>query len=70
MNNPTQTIEVVITPAGEIRVQTRGFAGSSCRQASLPLERALGLLQSDTPTAELYPTQAVPESEPLRQGNA
>ena len=27
-------IEVVVSPQGETRVETKGFVGSSCRQAS------------------------------------
>ena len=61
------TIEVTIRPTGETVVQTKGFTGSTCREASRALERALGIVQSDTPTAELY--QAQPLDQPLRQGN-
>ena len=38
----TQFIEIVISPQGETRSQTKGFTGSSCRQASQFLEQALG----------------------------
>jgi hypothetical protein len=37
----SQTIEVVISPQGETRVETKGFTGGSCRQASQFLEHAL-----------------------------
>ena len=67
MNNPPKTIEIIINPAGEATVQTKGFTGSSCRDASKAIERALGLVQSDQVTAEMYQAQAVDES--LRQGN-
>ncbi len=49
-----KTIQLVIDPAGEIRVETQGFSGASCREASKRLEQALGIVQSDTPTAEMY----------------
>lgn len=51
-NQPT--IEVTISPTGRVSVQTRGYAGSTCRQASAFLEKALGQTVKDRPTAELY----------------
>ncbi len=65
--NTHQTIEVTVSPTGEMTVQTKGFRGSSCRDASKAIERALGIVQTDKPTAEMYQTQAVEES--VRQGN-
>jgi len=47
-------IEITISPTGETTVQTKGFAGSSCRDATRALEKALGLVQSDQFTAEMY----------------
>ena len=63
----SQTIEILVNPKGEVTVQTKGFAGSSCRQASQALEKALGIVQSDTPTAEMYQTQSI--DQPVRQKN-
>jgi Protein of unknown function (DUF2997) len=37
-----KTIEVIITPDGKSRVETNGFTGSDCREASRFLEKALG----------------------------
>lgn len=37
-----KTIEVIIAPDGQSRVETNGFAGSDCREASRFLEKALG----------------------------
>jgi len=62
-----KTIEVIISPTGETSVQTKGFTGSTCREASKALERALGVAQSDTPTGEMYQVQVA--DQPLRQGN-
>lgn len=47
-------IEVLISPAGETKIETRGFAGSACQQATKALEAALGLKQSETLTAEYH----------------
>ena len=49
-----KTIEIVVDQRGEARLQTMGFAGASCRDASRLLEQALGDVASDTPTAEMY----------------
>ena len=47
-------IEVTISPAGEVSVQTRGYAGSACRRATKFLEQALGQITRDRPTAEMF----------------
>lgn len=60
-----KTIEIIVDPAGETTLQTRGYAGSACREASRLLEQALGEVQADTPTPELY--QSLPQPQPLRQ---
>ncbi len=52
-----KTIEIIVDNKGECTAQTKGFTGSSCRDASKFIERALGDVQSDTPTAEMYQTQ-------------
>ena len=62
-------IEIVVDDKGEARLQTKGYTGASCRDASRLLERALGAVASDVPTAEMY--QAVPQAQqPLRQQGA
>ena len=38
----SQTIEITVSPIGQTTVQTKGFAGSSCRDASKFIEQALG----------------------------
>ena len=47
-------IEVTVSPQGETTVQTKGYAGTECRQASQFLEQALGVKLQDRNTAELY----------------
>ena len=37
-----KTIEIIVSPTGQTRVETKGFAGGECRQASEFLEKALG----------------------------
>ena len=55
-----QVIEVVVSPKGETTVQTKGFAGSACLQASKFLEDSLGVSSRDRKTSEFF---AVGESE-------
>lgn len=49
-----RTIEVLISPTGETVVQTRGYAGADCLQASKWLERALGPVTAEQKTAEYH----------------
>jgi hypothetical protein len=51
-------IEIIIATNGQTRVETKGFAGSGCRQASKFVEQALGQRTSEQVTAEFYQTQA------------
>lgn len=50
----TKTIEIIISPAGEVEIKTSGFAGQSCKQATAELEARLGKVTKDTPTSEAY----------------
>jgi hypothetical protein len=49
-----RTIEVIISPQGESKIQTKGFAGVECQQTSECLEKALGQRQVEQLTAEFY----------------
>ena len=49
-----QLIEVIVSPRGEPTVQTRGFAGPSCRDASRFIEEALGEKTAEHLTAEFH----------------
>jgi hypothetical protein len=60
-----KSIEIVITSKGETTVTTKGFAGQTCREASGPIELALGLRTSETLTAEFH--QTVPTAPVIRQ---
>jgi hypothetical protein len=37
-----KTIEIIVAPDGKSRVETKGFTGSECREASRFVEQALG----------------------------
>ena len=61
-----RTIEIVVNPQGEVKVETKGFTGGSCREASKALEQALGIKASEQITAEFYQTEAVRQSQKTR----
>ena len=65
MNRSSQSIQILVSPTGEATVQTYGFAGSSCRDASAFIERALGDKQSETLTPEFH--QGLAQTEQARQ---
>ena len=47
-------IEITVAPDGQIRSETKGFAGAECQQASAFLEKMLGRRVSEQLTAEFY----------------
>ncbi|MBA4017578.1 MAG: hypothetical protein C0483_10435 [Pirellula sp.] len=49
-----KTIEIVVAPDGSTRVETRGFTGATCREASRFLEQALGRTSAEHTTAEFH----------------
>jgi len=51
-----RVIEVTVSPQGDVTVQTRGYAGADCLQASRFLEQALGVATADHKTSEYYST--------------
>jgi hypothetical protein len=60
-----RVIEVVVSPTGEVSVQTKGYAGGDCLQASQFLEQSLGVTTTDRKTTEFY--QAEPAQQHLQQ---
>ena len=52
-------IEITVSPTGETKVETRGFTGGACREASRSLEQALGARTAEALTAEFYQGQSV-----------
>ncbi|MCA9005070.1 MAG: DUF2997 domain-containing protein [Planctomycetaceae bacterium] len=63
-----QIIEIIISTDGQSRIETRGFTGFRCKDASRFLEAALGKVSSEQLTAEYH--QAVQhQSNHLTQEN-
>ena len=50
----SRVIEVIVSPQGETTVQTKGYVGGDCLQASKFLEQALGIVASDNKTTEFF----------------
>ena len=49
-----RVIEVTVSPEGESKIETRGYAGTDCLQASKFLEEALGIATAERKTAEFF----------------
>jgi hypothetical protein len=59
-------IEIIVSPTGETKLETRGFAGAACRQASGFLEAALGNRASEQLTAEFHQGQETRQTNQQR----
>ncbi len=62
----SKNIEIVVTPTGQTQVQTKGFAGSACRDASRFIEEALGKTTGEQLTGEFYQTHAAQQNAQQR----
>lgn len=62
-----KTVEITVSPNGESRVETQGFIGSECREASQLIERALGGVTSERLTAEFFADSTAEEREHQRE---
>jgi hypothetical protein len=58
-------IEVTVSPQGETTVQTKGYAGADCLQASKFLEQSLGVTAHDQKTTEFY--QPITQEQQVQQ---
>jgi hypothetical protein len=61
-----RTIEIIVHPNGETTLQTQGFSGSACRQASKFLEQALGRVSGEQLTSEFYQATTVEQAQQQR----
>ncbi len=60
-----KTIEITVDVKGQSRVETKGFSGGECREASRFVELAVGTRTSETLTAEFHQGQSA--GQELRQ---
>ncbi|NBT75121.1 DUF2997 domain-containing protein [bacterium] len=50
----SKTIHIVVDPKGGTKIETSGFSGSSCQDATRALEQALGAKVDEQLTGEYY----------------
>jgi len=62
----SKIIEIIVTPEGKYSVQTLGFSGSSCRDASRFIEQALGPRIGEKLTAEFHQSASVRQANQQR----
>jgi hypothetical protein len=60
-------IELLFTPDGEVRLETRGLKGKTCLDETESLERALGTVKERQRTSEYYQQPAATKGT-TRQG--
>ena len=51
-------IEITVSPEGATSIKTTGFTGSSCKDATRDIERALGVSGRDSLLPEYFQQQA------------
>jgi hypothetical protein len=51
-----RVIELIVSKDGQTTVQTKGFSGGTCIQASKWLEQAIGTVTGDQKTTEFFET--------------
>ena len=52
-------IEIIVSPDGQTSVETKGFTGPACRQASKFLEEAIGKRLDERLTSEFHQSEAI-----------
>ena len=62
-----KTIEITVDTKGQSKVETKGFSGGECREASRFIEQVLGTRSAETLTAEFHQGQSA--GAELRQSN-
>jgi hypothetical protein len=61
-------IEIVVSPAGQTKIETKGFTGAECQRASEFLEKTLGAKLSERVTPEFY-HQSTEEQQIAREAS-
>jgi hypothetical protein len=60
-------IEITVSPEGAVSIKTAGYTGSSCKDATRDIERALGVAGRESLLPEYF--QQAHASDQVRQGN-
>ena len=66
MTSTSRTIEIIVKADGSTSLETKGFVGSECRQASQFIERALGQQTDELLKAEFH--QTATSRQQIQQG--
>ena len=59
-------IEIIVSPTGETKIETKGFSGAECRDASKFIEEALGQRTNEKLTGEFYAENSVRQQNQQR----
>ena len=51
-----RVIELIVAKDGQTTIQTKGYSGSACTEASKWLEEALGITTAERKTTEFFET--------------
>jgi hypothetical protein len=62
-----KTIVIIVDSKGQAKIETRGFTGGECREASRFVEQALGTRSAETLTAEFHQGQQTGQELPQSQ---
>jgi hypothetical protein len=62
-----KTIVIIVDSKGQAKVETRGFTGGECREASRFVEQALGSRSAEALTAEFHLGQQAGQELPQSQ---
>ncbi len=63
-----KTIEIIVAPDGALRVETKGFRGSTCQAASQFVLQALGRSTDEQLKPEFYVQADAQQSVPQNNG--
>ena len=67
MSTNEKRIEITVSPEGATSIKTSGFTGSSCRDATRDLERALGVASRESLLPEYF--QQASTGDQIQQRN-
>ena len=62
----SKIIEITVSPKGETKVETKGFTGGSCRDASRLIEQALGEKSAEQMTPEFYQQASIQNASQVK----
>ena len=63
MKTASKTIVITVSPKGATHLETKGFTGAECRNASQFLETALGVPSKEQLTSEFHQVASTIESQ-------